>query len=329
MGETGKEMEKRHALWQERLEGYAGYGEWGAFALATVQGSIEEINGLKEEGRRLVATRDGDYRNWDPDVLKVDEAAEGYIFDCLKRFSEIKSDSFTARVISEEAGERSFGSGGEKVVIISDPFDGSLLYKNNLGAFYFTTLAVYDAAGNHLATAIGDCVNRRVDFANTEIAITGRFGGTELADVKEPSLSGNTDISEVTIESYLMKPKYLYREADDAYSFIETFKPLLSRVKFVCPNGGPGGFSDVAFGRMDVYFAHKQPLIDVFSGMGVAQMAGAVVTDFDGNDVPFSDDINRRFYVIASANRDLHETILGIVADIKSATGLKWEKLPR
>lgn len=326
MGETDKQMEERRELWHKRLDAYAGYGEWGAFALATVQGSIEEINDLKESGRRLVATRDGQYRNWDPDVLKVDEAAEGYIFDCLKRFNEMKSDAFRARVISEEAGERSFGSGSDEIIVISDPFDGSLLYKNDLGAFYYSTVAVYDGEGNHLATAVGDCVNRRVDFANTETVLCARYEKTKLSEVKEPKLSTNTDLSQATLESYLMKPKYLYQEADDAYSFAETFKPLLNKVKFICPNGGPGGFSDVAFGRMDVYLAHKQPLIDVFSGIGVARVAGAVITDFDGKEVPFSDDINRRFYVVASGNRNLHDQALNIIADIRAATGHKWEK---
>ena len=48
----------------ERIERYSEFGQWGAFVLATIQGSIEEINGLKEsEGRKLVATREGDYRN--------------------------------------------------------------------------------------------------------------------------------------------------------------------------------------------------------------------------------------------------------------------------
>jgi len=326
MGKVDKQMEERHGLWKERLESYSEYGEWGAFVLATVQGSIEEINDLKESGRRLVATRDGQYRNWDPDVLKVDEAAEGYIFDSLKRFNEMKSDSFSARVISEEAGDRSFGTGKEKIHIISDPFDGSLLYKNDLGAFYFTTVAAFDENGNHLATAIGDCVNRRVDFANPDVALSARFEGSKLSDLKQPAPSANTDLSKVALESYLMKPKYLYQEADDAYSFVETFKPLLSRVKFICPNGGPGGFSDVAFGRMDVYLAHKQPLIDVFSGIGVARTAGAVITDFDGNDVPFSDDIHKRLYIVTSGNRELHDEILGIIAEIKRATGFKWEK---
>jgi len=320
------QMESRQMLWQQRFDNFIDYGEWGAFALATVMGSIEEINGLKESARRVVATREGDYRNWDPDILGVDEAAEGYIFDCIGRFNGMKGDDFTATIISEEAGERTFGTGAKKITIISDPFDGSLLYKNDLGAFYYTTVAVYDADGSHLATGIGDCVQRRVDFANAETAMTARFKGAELINVKTPPRSENADLSKATIESYMMKPKFLYQEADDAYSFVETFKPFLSRVKFVVPNGGPCGFSDVAFGRIDVYFAHKQPLIEIFSGQGVARTAGVVITDFDGNEVPFSDDINHRLFVLASGNDAIHEQVLKILSDIKAETGYTWAK---
>jgi fructose-1,6-bisphosphatase/inositol monophosphatase family enzyme len=327
MTDETRKMEQRQALWQERFDAYSEYGDWGAFALATVQGSIEEINGLKESGRRLVATRDGDYRNWDPDVLKVDEAAEGYIFDCLKRFNATKKDAFSARILSEEAGDRSFGTGAEKVTVVSDPFDGSLLYKNDLGAFYYTTVAVYDADGKHIATAIGDCVNRRVDFANTHTALTARFEGPALKDVKGPSLSDNTDLAKATLETYLMKPKYLYQEANDAYSFVELFKPLLSQLKFICPNGGPCGFSDVAFGRMDVYFAHKQPLIEIFSGVGVPMTAGAVISDFDGEPVKFSQDLNERRFVVCTANRKLHAKVLNVVAEIKRDAGVEWGKV--
>ena len=320
------QMEARQALWQQRFDNFFDYGEWGAFALATVMGSIEEINGLKESARRVVATREGGYRNWDPDVLGVDEAAEGYIFDCIQRFNGSRGDDFTATIISEEAGERTFGTGATKIYIISDPFDGSLLYKNDLGAFYYTTVAVYDAEGNHLATGIGDCVQNRVDFANAETALSARFKDAELVNVKAPAPSNNADLSKATIESYMMKPKFMFQEADDQYSFVETFKPLLSEVKFIVPNGGPCGFSDVAFGRTDVYFAHKQPLIEIFSGQGVARTAGAVMTDFDGNAVPFSDDINERLFVVASGNADIHAQVLKILADIKTATGYTWAK---
>ena len=326
MSNVEKQMQDRQALWDSRFKAHAEHGEWCAFALATVQGSIEEINALKETGRRLVATRDGQYRNWDPDVFKVDEAAEGYIFDCLKRFNAMKKDAFTARIISEEAGDRTFGTGRAKVFVISDPFDGSLLYKNDLGAFYYTTVAVWDAEGNHLATAIGDCVNRRVDFAGAKGAFSANYEGAKLTNVKPAALSKNADVAKMTLESYLMKPKFMFQEKTDAYSFVETFKPLLSQVKFICPNGGPCGFADVAFGRMDVYFAHKQPLIEIFSGVGVAMSAGAIITDFDGNPVAFSSDINARLHVVCASNREIHAKVLALVAQIKKANGLTWKK---
>ena len=39
-----------------------------------------------------------------------------------------------------------------------------------------------------------------------------------------------------------MKPAFLYPT-------VEALRPLLGRARFVLPNGGPGGFVDVACGR--------------------------------------------------------------------------------
>ena len=310
-----------------RFEQYADYGPWGAFALATIQGSIEQINALKvSEGRKLVATRDGDYRNWDPDVLGVDEAAEGYIFDSLKQFARTTPKGVKATIVSEEAGKHELDMGTEEVVIISDPFDGSLLYKNDLGAYYYTTVAVWTPEGKHLATAVGDCVNYRVDFANAETALTARYSDQGLTNITPASPSKTTDLAKTAMESYMMKPKYLYQEPDDAYSFVETFKPLLSQVKFINPNGGPSGFTDVAMGRMDFYLAHKQPLIEIFSGCGVALTAGTVITTFDGDPIKLSTDIDSRHFVVCAANPTLHRKVLACIADIRKSTGYQWKK---
>ncbi len=323
------EVARIRQLRDRRFKQYAEHGPWGAFVLATIQGTIEEINGLKlAEGRRLVATRQGDYRNWDPDVLGVDEAAEGYIFDALKQFGATLG-GLRATVLSEEAGAKTLDLGaGMDVIVISDPFDGSLLYKNDLGAFYYTTVSVWDTRGGHLATAVGDCVNNRVDFAGGRTAFSARYTPDGLADLRHAKPSSTTDLARVTMETYLMKPKYLYQEPDDAYSFVETFKPLLSQVKFISGNGGPSGFTDVALGRTDLYLAHKQPLIDVFSGIGVALTAGAVITTFDGEPVQFSTDINSRHYILCTSNRALHQKVLRCIADIKRQAGLTWRKVP-
>jgi fructose-1,6-bisphosphatase/inositol monophosphatase family enzyme len=314
-------------LFAARYKLYADYGEWAGFALATVVGSMQQIAALKtEEGTRIVATRDGDYRNWDPDVLAVDNVAEGYIFQRVEQFGRLRSGGFRATVLSEEAGQRQFDFGGPSIYIVSDPFDGSLLYKNDLGAFYFTTVAVFDEQGSHLATAIGDLVNGRVDFADTGGAFTARLHNDRLIDIT-PSRPGScTALASAVLETYLLKPKYLYQEPDDAYSFAETLKPLLSAVKFLHANGGPGGFADVAFGRVDVYLAHKQPFIDVFSGLGVAQQAGAVITTFDGQPVRFVPDVNQRLYVVCSANQPLHQAVLDRLRAIRQQHAIQWSK---
>ncbi|HUW83135.1 MAG TPA: inositol monophosphatase family protein [Phycisphaerae bacterium] len=311
-----------------RYRQYTEYGQWSAFALATVVGSMEQIAALKtEEGARTVATREGDYRNWDPDVLAVDSVAEGYIFQRIEQFAKMLPGGFRATVLSEEAGRKQFDLGDQQVYIVSDPFDGSLLYKNDMGAFYFTTVAVFDRDGRHLATAIGDIVNRRVDFASDRGAWTARLDGDRLIDVKQPAPGSADAIAKAVLETYLLKPKYLYQEADDAYSFAETLKPLLSSVKFIHANGGPGGFADVAFGRVDVYLAHKQPFIDVFSGLGVAQQAGVVVTTFDGEPLTFTPDVNQRLYVVCSANRTLHQAVLDCLRDIRAQHNIEWRKV--
>lgn len=313
-----------------RFQAYREHGPWGAFVLATAQGAIEEINGLKDsEGRRLVATRRGEYRNWDPDVFGVDEAAEGYIFDSLRQFGETLPGAFKANVLSEEAGVHTLDLGGPEVVVISDPFDGSLLYRHDLGAFYYTTVSVWDADGKHLATAVGDCVNNRVDFAAGDSVFTAGYSDDGLTEIRPAAMTKTTELADVTMETYLMKPKFLYRESDDAYSFVETFKPLLAQVKFISGNGGPSGFTDVAMGRIDLYLAHKQPLIDVFSGIGVAMTAGAVITTFDGDPVGRSRDIDSRHYIVCTSNRALHQKVLACIADIKKRTGLEWRKVPR
>lgn len=311
-----------------RYQRYRDYGQWTGFALATIEGAMEQIASLQaEHGRQIVATRDGHYRNWDPQVLGVDSVAEGYIFQRIQQFGQI-CGGFNACVLSEEAGQKRFDFGPEPVYIISDPFDGSLLYKNDLGAFYFTTVAVFDQAGRHLATAIGDIVNRRIDFASSDGAWTARLGDDGLSDIRQPKPSSCTQIGSAVLETYLLKPKYLYQEADDSYSFAETFKPLLEQVSFIHANGGPGGFADVAFGRVDLYLAHKQPFIDVWSGIGLAQQANAQLSTFDGQPVEFTADVNQRLYVLCSANEQLHRAVLEQLQTIKRRCGIRFAKRP-
>jgi fructose-1,6-bisphosphatase/inositol monophosphatase family enzyme len=279
------------------------FGPWTAFGLRAIHDAIELVNQMGGRGAEVVDTRTGAYRSWDPETLKVDREVEDLFL------ARLKQAGVRATVLSEEAGRLTVAEGrpapglDEEVIVISDPFDGSLLYKRRIPAFWFTTLAIYSPDGQVKCAVVGDCAARQVDFCDARRSYTARLVKGQLADLTELKPNATADLKSAFLETYLMKPHYLYPA-------VKTYEPLLGAVKFVLPNGGPSGFSDVASGRIDVYFAHKQPFVDVFPGLAVAEKAGCVVTDFAGKPVPFAVDINARFNLICSANPALHELVL-------------------
>jgi fructose-1,6-bisphosphatase/inositol monophosphatase family enzyme len=115
-------------------------------------------------------------------------------------------------------------------------------------------------------------------------------------------------LKDAYLATYLMKPHFLYPT-------VERYKPLLSQVKFVLPNGGPCGFADVAAGRCDIYLAVQQPMIEVFAGLPIALSAGCVVTDFSGNSVSFDADLHRRYDVLCTCTPQLHEKVLQVLTE--------------
>ena len=110
-----------------------------------------------------------------------------------------------------------------------------------------------------------DCEAELVDRLSEE-----HFDG-ELVEVSENKPNDTTELGEAFVESYLMKPHYLYPTSVE-------YESLFQKVKFILPNGGPGAFADVARGKIDAYVAFRQPFVDVFPGLAIAERAGAVVT---------------------------------------------------
>lgn len=98
------------------------------------------------------------------------------------------------------------------------------------------------------------------------------------------------------------------------YTAPVNFQKLFKKFKFILPNGGPSRFGNVASGRTDVYVAYRQALIEIFSGMTIAEKAGVVITTFEGVKVVLEDNINKRYDIICSANEDLHREVLEEIA---------------
>lgn len=284
-------------------------GFWTDFGLECIIEGMDLINQLGGRGREVVSSqRQAGYRYWDPETLKVDKATEDLF---LRKLTE---RGVRGEFLSEEAGrlELPGGEGGpaEPVYFVSDPFDGSLLYKRCIPAFWYTSLAIYSQDGQALCAIVGDCIEWKVDFASESGSFSGKLREGKLVDVTENKPSDTTDLGQAFIESYLMKPHYLYPTAVQ-------YEALLRQVKFILPNGGPGAFADVACGRIDAYVAFRQPFVDVFPGLAIAEKAGAIVTTFDGQPVVFSPDISQRYDLVCSATAELHERVLAEIAEIR------------
>ena len=263
-------------VFARRLERFADEGELTAFNLATVAEALDTVAALSEQniGGETVEKRMGEFRSWDPDVFKVDRDAEDGFIRRLEQLGR------PVVMLSEEAGRKEINTDapGEVLYCVSDPFDGSYLFKHGIPDFWYSTLAFYTADFEPVCCAVGDVVHRRIAFADARGAFIAELAGDELA--------------------------HKFRR----------YRQVLEPFKFFLPNGGPYGFVDVAEGKIDCYFAAPQPFTEVFSGIFIAVQAGAVVTDFDGNEVKFTDDINTVLNVVATTNEALHEKVLEKVA---------------
>ena len=307
----------QNEMFAKRLENWKSEGQLSAFNLACVAEALDTVKALSDQniGWEVVEKRVGEYKSWDPDIIKADKDTEnGY----YKRLEE-RGKPFL--FLSEEAGtvEINEGAEGEKQFVVCDPFDGSFLFKHGIPAFWYSSLALYNSDMKPACCAVGDCFPRVIAWANKNGAFIADLEGAELAhkvklDKAYRESMGRPDVTKMkgaSIESYAMKPtKFLMPLVDE-------YRDLLAPFKFFNPNGGPYGFVDVAEGKIDVYFARRQPFVDVFSGIYIAQQAGAVVTDFDGNPVKFVADEETLWDVVASTNQAIHDEVLNAIADCK------------
>ena len=301
-------------LFSKRRENWRSEGDLTAFNLACVAEALDTVRSLSEDnvGWEVVEKRIGEYKSWDPDIIKVDKDTEnGY----WKRLEE-RGTPFI--FLSEEAGrvEINPDAAGESHFVICDPFDGSFLFKHGIPAYWYSSLAFFDSQMQPASCTVGDCYPRVMAFANQSGAYRAELGEDQLLHKVKLNrsyreLMGRPDVTSMegaSIESYAMKPKKFL------FPLVDEYRDLLEPFKFLNPNGGPYGFVDVAEGKIDCYFALKQPFVDIFSGIYVALQAETVVTDFDGNPVVFEPNDETVWDVVATTNEALHEQVLEVIA---------------
>jgi len=306
-------------LFAQRLKNFRTEGEPSAFNLAAVAEALDTISRLNEQnvGGETVQQRLGQYKSWDPEVFRVDKDTE----DGYRR--RLEERGLPVVLLSEEAErvEINLQKAGESSYCVADPFDGSYLFKRGIPDFWYSSLSFFDKSFNPLSCAVGDGVHRNIAFANSRGAFLAKLDGERLVhrvqlNAQYRELMGRKDVTDITkasIESYAMKPKKFLTP------LVEKWKTLMEPFKFFLPNGGPYGFVDVAEGKIDCYFAVRQPFVDIFSGLYVGLQAQTIVTDFDGRPVKCSDDVHSLHDVVASTNRKLHDQVLELIAKCRAS----------
>jgi len=302
-------------LFRRRIENFKEKGDLLAFNLAAVAEALDTIADLKEQniGGETVEKRIGEYKSWDPDIFKVDKDTE----DGFRRRLEERGQPVV--LLSEEAGRVPIGEGDPAYYVVADPFDGSWLFKRGIPDFWYSSLSFFDTEFNPVCCCVGDAVPRNIAFADADGAYLAKLEGDRLEhevklDKEYREVMGRpdvTDFAKAGIESYAMKP------AKFCLPLVDKYRTVLEPFKFFLPNGGPYGFVDVAEGKIDVYFAPKQPFVDIFSGIMVAEKAGCVITDFDGGPVRCSDNVKSVYDVVCSSNQTLHDMVLDAISKCK------------
>jgi fructose-1,6-bisphosphatase/inositol monophosphatase family enzyme len=262
-------------------------------------------------GQRVVAGRAEGYRPFDPEVIGVDTAAESAAVAALRRAG------IHGTLLSEEAGERPLprprtGAAPEPVYVVMDPFDGSMLYRRGIRALWFTGIGLWALDGTPRAAGLVDHVTGELVLSDDSAV---RRWARPRGRPDRPRPAATREIEEAFLEAYLMKPAFLYPT-------VEVLRPLLGRARFVLPNGGPGGFVDVACGRVDVYLAWREALTEVFSTVGIALTAGCVVTGWDGAPLVFRPDIHALHTLVCSANPRLHAEVLRALEGVTPPGGI-------
>jgi len=285
---------------------------WGTAVAAGLRAAAAAVRRTDpRRGQRVVAGRAEGYRPFDPEVIGVDTAAETAAVAALRRAG------IYGTLLSEEAGERPLprprtGAAPDPVYVVMDPFDGSMLYRRGIRALWYTAIGLWALDGTPRAAGLVDHVTGELALADgSEVRRWTRPG----VRPDRPRPAATTSIEDAFLEAYMMKPAFLYGTS-------EALRPLLGRARFVLPNGGPGGFVDVACGRIDVYLAWREALTEVFSSVGVALAAGCVVTGWDGTPLVFRPDIHALHTVVCSANPRLHANVLRALEGVAPPGGI-------
>ena len=207
---------------------------------------------------------------------------------------------FPVKILTEERGELTLGSGAPEYTLIIDPVDGSDNFTRRLGMTSFSVAAIpigqaltidnvqYGLVGHIFLKKVFTCEKGRGAYCNGEKITASR----------------ETDLQKALLTGYFVgkRPEYLER----AYPFLQHLTNMR------CFGTAAYEICQVAAGGFESYVDVRGVLTpeNFMAAAPIVQEAGGLVTDARGAPLIPIPQLNYGYEVVISGNRELHETIL-------------------
>ncbi len=279
---------------------FSDFEGWPLFCLNTAEQIYQQVSQTTGVGTEVIAHRESGYRETDPDIIGMDKILEDLILNRLE------STRHSWVVLTEEKGRVELNPGlTSPFYAVVDPLDGSALYRRQIPAFWLSAMGLWEG-NTPLGSFVVNLITGQIDFINQNKSYTGSFNNQDRFTYQPMKLSGTTQLNESYVETYLMKPHALYAGTHQ-------YQKVLEQCKFVLPNGGPGGFTDVARGTVDLYLARGEGITECYSSLAIAQCAGAAIASLTDKPLDFEDNIHKTYDLAVASTPELLKSTLSLL----------------
>jgi len=215
---------------------------------------------------------------------------------CISFLENVHRGGETFTLISEELGTKSFGKGTN--IVLVDPIDGSNNAKSGV-PFFSTALALLE--GNTLSD---------LDVAYiVNLATRDEFWAIRGEGAYKNGMRIRTSASEPLI--------IIAYEASTPAKDIPPLMPIINQTKRArCFGSTALDLAYLASGAVSIFAtAAASRSFDYAAGMLILHEAGGIMTDFSGKSLDtVAVGVNRTAPLLASANRQLHDLALSLLA---------------
>lgn len=252
--------------------------------------SMSKINKLILERQADIVLKKKEDGDLTRNIDKIVE--DGFI----KKLREIR---LPVTLITEETGVINL-SGAPHYALFLDPVDGSDMAARGYPLCSIAmTLFDLDKMKSEISL-IGDLGRNKMFCAYDENAFIYK-NNCEKIPIKVASYK---PLEECMMVCYAAKPARLIKIFEQ--------KELFEKIGLFLNYGGPMDIARVGEGTVDTFLEFQKGFksIDYIAGIDIAEKAGAIVTDLQGNPLNVKIDLESRQKFLVSANKEIHNQIL-------------------